>query len=125
MTLLSFLLFYFSFIAYFVYLYLKCYPLSGLSPDTLPHSLSPCLHEGAPHPPIHSHLPVLEFPYTGALSLHRTKGLSSLLMLTKPSSATYAAGAMGPSMCPLWLVVWSLGALGVVVSYIVVPPIEL
>lgn len=28
------------------------------------------------------------------------------------SSATYTAGAMGPSICTLWLVVWSLGALG-------------
>ena len=30
-----------------------------------------------PHPPTHSHLPALAFPYTGTLSLHRTKGLSS------------------------------------------------
>ena len=30
---------------------------------------------------------------------------------TRPSSAIYAAGAMGPFMCILWLVVWSLGAL--------------
>jgi hypothetical protein len=28
------------------------------------------------HPPTYSDLPALEFPYTGALSLHRTKGLS-------------------------------------------------
>ena len=27
--------------------------------------------------PTHSHFPVLAFPYTGALSLHRIKGLSS------------------------------------------------
>ena len=51
--------------------------------------------------PTHSSFLVLAFPYTGALSLHRTKGL------TRTSSATYAAGAMSPSMCTLWLVVES------------------
>jgi len=30
---------------------------------------------------------------------------------TRPSSATYAAGGTGPSMCTLWLVVLSLGDL--------------
>jgi hypothetical protein len=39
------------------------------------------------------------------LSLHRTKGLSSHWCLTRPSSATCAAGAMSPTMCTLWLVV--------------------
>jgi hypothetical protein len=39
------------------------------------------------------------------LSLHKTKNLSSHWCLTRPSSATYAAGAMGPSVCTLWLVV--------------------
>ena len=34
--------------------------------------LSVCLH-----PFTHSHLPTFAFPYTGALSLHRTKGLFS------------------------------------------------
>ena len=37
---------------------------------------SPCFYEGAP-PPTHSLLPTLAFPYSGALSLHRSKGLSS------------------------------------------------
>jgi hypothetical protein len=32
------------------------------------------------------------------------------------SSATYVAGAMGLSMCTLWLVVYSMGALGDLVS---------
>jgi hypothetical protein len=32
------------------------------------------------------------------LSLHRTKGISSHWCLTMLSSATYAAGAMGPSI---------------------------
>ena len=40
-------------------------------------------------------LPVLAFLYTGALSLLRTKGHSSLCCPTRPSSATYAAGASG------------------------------
>jgi hypothetical protein len=39
------------------------------------------------------------------LNLHRTKGLSSQWWPTRPSSATYAAGAMSPTMCILWLVV--------------------
>ena len=37
-----------------------------------PTSMRVCLH-----PPIHSCLPVLKFPYTGASSLHKTKGFSS------------------------------------------------
>ena len=37
---------------------------------------SPHVYEGA-HSRTHSRLPALEFPYTGASSLHRTKGLSS------------------------------------------------
>ena len=63
-----------------------------------------------PHPPTHSHLPTLAFPYPGA---SRPQGLSSHWCLTRPSSATYVAGAMGPSMCTLWLVVYSPGGLGV------------
>jgi hypothetical protein len=35
----------------------------------------------------------------------QTKGLSSLWCLTRPSSATYAARALSPSMCTLWMVV--------------------
>jgi hypothetical protein len=60
-----------------------------------------------PHPPTHSHLTSLALPYTRASSLHRTKGLSFHWCPTKPSSATYAAGAMGPS----------LGALGDLASW--------
>ena len=49
-------------------------------PSTNPPSHSPsplpfCLIEGAPPP--HSCLTALASPYTGASSLHRTKGLSS------------------------------------------------
>jgi hypothetical protein len=45
----------------------------------------------------HSCLPTLAFPYTGALSLRRTKGLSHWCP-RRPFSVTYA---MGPSMCTL------------------------
>ena len=45
-----------------------------------------------------SFLTALAFSYTGAFSLHRTKGLSSHRC---PSSATYVARAMGPSMWTL------------------------
>jgi hypothetical protein len=50
------------------------------------------------------------FPYTGSLILHRTDGLSCHWCPTKPSCATYAAGAMGPSMCrEPWPQPWSCG----------------
>ena len=50
--------------------------------------------------PPHSHFTVLTFPYTGASSLHG------------PSSATYAAGALGPSMLVGSLVPGSSGRSG-------------
>jgi hypothetical protein len=63
-----------------------------------------------PHPHAHSRPTTLAFPYAGASCLHRTKGLHSLWRQTRPSSATYAAGAMGPS-CVLfgwWFSLWEL-----------------
>ena len=81
-------------------------PFSVSFPQT--HCPIPCPSASMrvfPHSPIHSCLPALTFPYTGAFSLHRTKGLSSHWCSTRPSSATYEAGTMGPSMCTLWLVV--------------------
>jgi hypothetical protein len=78
--------------------------LVSLPRNLLSYPLSPCFSEGAPLP-THSCLPTLAFPYTGASSLHRTKGLSSQWWPKRPSSATYAAGAMGPSMCTPCLVV--------------------
>jgi hypothetical protein len=68
------------------------------------------------HQPTHSHFLALAFPYTGAYHLHRTMGLSSHWCLTRLSSATYEHRAMSPTMCFLWLVVWSQKALGVLVS---------
>jgi hypothetical protein len=61
------------------------------------------------HPPNHSHLPTLHSPTLGHLSsLHRTKDLSFHWCMTRPSSATYAAGAM----CTPLLMALSLGVLG-------------
>ena len=48
-----------------------------------------------PHLPTHYCFSALAFPYSGVLSLHWTKGLSSHWCPTRPSSATYAARAMG------------------------------
>ena len=62
-----------------------------------------------PHPPIHSCLPVLAFPYT---TESNTLSLCFPWCPTKQSSATYAARAMGPSMFILWLMVQSPGAPG-------------
>ena len=68
-----------SFIGYFLYLHFKCYSLSRFPlqkppiPPLFPMLLWGCL---LPHPPTHTHLPALAFPYTGTLSLPRTKGLS-------------------------------------------------
>jgi hypothetical protein len=53
-----------------------------------------------PHLSTYSYLPTLAFPYTGASSLHRTKGLGEVL-----DKATYVTEAMGPSMCMPCLVV--------------------
>jgi hypothetical protein len=77
-----------------------------LSPFLIPRLKTPYPIPTTPaHQTTHSHIPVLEFPYTGASSLHKTKGLSSHCYLTRPSSGTYAAGTIGQSMCTLWLVV--------------------
>jgi hypothetical protein len=96
----------------FLYLHFKCYPLSSFFPLKTPFLITPSLA----HQPTLSCFPVLEFPYTEASSFHRTKGLSPHWCPTRPFSATYAAGALGPSMCTLWLVVQSLGALGALVG---------
>ena len=66
-----------------------------------------------PIPPTHSCLPALGFPYTGASKPLRPSCRSSLWCSTRSSSATYAARALGPSMCTLLLVVQSPGALRV------------
>ena len=73
------------------------------------------------YPPTHplpSHCPRIPLPW--GIKTSQDQGLPLPLMLCKalplPSSATYAGGAMGPSVCIFWLVVQSLGALGDLVS---------
>jgi len=80
-------------------------PFPGfLSISPLSHFPSPFFYNGVPPPklptlstssPWHSSL------YWGS-SLGRTKGFSSHRCPTRPSSATYAAGAMGLSLCTIW-----------------------
>jgi hypothetical protein len=83
-------------IGYFLYLHFKCYPLSQFPPgNPYPILPPPASMRMFPYPYTHSCLPTLTFPYTGASSIHRTKGLSSYWWLIRPLSATYAAGAMG------------------------------
>ena len=71
------------------------YPIS-----TLPASMRVLTH-----PPDHSFLPDLAFPYTRAMNSLRPKDLSSF-------SASYVTSNMGSSMCILCLVVYFLGASG-------------
>jgi hypothetical protein len=76
---------------FFIYIS-NVFPFPGLSLRTpLSRPPSPCLYEGAPH------LPALTFPYTGASKPLRPKGCSSNWCSTRPPSATYEAGAMGPN----------------------------
>ena len=77
--------------------------LVSLCKPPIAHLPFPCFYECA-HTPSSCFTP-LAFPYSGASSLHRTKGLPFHSCQMKPSSAPYAAGAMDPSMCFLWLVV--------------------
>ena len=67
-------------------------------PSLLPLLLCGC---SPTHPLTYSHLPALAFPYAGALSLHKTKGLSS----QQGHPLLHVSGAMGFSMFILCLVV--------------------
>jgi hypothetical protein len=101
----------FSFFYYLVFFLFDFYKLdisficiSKFSPFLAPppkpsiQSPSPCFYEGVP-PPTHPLPPLCpHIPYTGALSLHGTKDLCSHWCPTRPSSSTYTAGAMGPSL---------------------------
>ena len=54
---------------------LSSFPVSSLeTPCPTPHPAASM--RVFPHPLTHSQLPTLAFPYNGASSLHRTKGLS-------------------------------------------------
>jgi hypothetical protein len=102
-------------IGYFLYLHFKYFPLSRSPVQNSPMASSlslPLWRCSLTHPPTHSCLPALAFPYTGALNTLRPKGLSSHWCPTRPSSAKYAVRDIGLSMCTLWLVVQSPGALG-------------
>jgi hypothetical protein len=88
---------------FFIYIS-RVIPFPGI-PSENPYSTLPASMRMFSHPPYHSHFPSLAFPYTGALNLQRTKVLSFHRYPIRPSSATYATGAMGPSMCTFWLMV--------------------
>jgi hypothetical protein len=100
--------FFFFFNSCFTYLHSKCcppsrFPLHNLHSIPLPFASMRVLHQ---HLQLtYSHLPSLASPYTVASSFQKTKGLPSHECQIRPSSATYVAGAMDPSMCTLWLVV--------------------
>ena len=88
-----------------------------VSPPELPYPISHASMRVLLYLPIHSHLTTLPFLYTGASNLHRTKGLSSNWCQIRTSCAIYVVGAMGPSMCTLWLLVSSLGSLECLIGW--------
>jgi hypothetical protein len=59
---------------------------------------------------------IIMYTHNQATCCRLTK-LSSYWCQTMPSFATYVTGAMGPTMCTLRLVVWSLGTLGSLVGW--------
>ena len=85
------------FIKYFLYLHFNCCPLSRspLRKSLIPFPL--LLPLWGCSPPTH---PLLSSS-TGASNILRPKGRRSHWRPTRPSSATYVVGAMGPSMCTL------------------------
>ena len=90
----------------FIYLHFKNPPFLFLHKlDTHLFPTAPASMRVLPCLPTHSRLTALASPYSRVSSLHRTKGLHSHWFQTRPYSATYAAGAIGPSICTLWLVV--------------------
>jgi hypothetical protein len=86
------------------------YSIPSLSPDCMRMLL---------HPQTHSDLTILAFLCTGASNFCRTNGHPSHWCQTRPSSATCAAGAMGPSTIHGWWFslwdLWSVWLLGTVV----------
>jgi hypothetical protein len=84
------------FIGYFLYLYFKCFPLSRSHLQEKSQYHSPVSMRVLTHPPTHSHLPALEFPYTGTSNPLWPKGLELLLttnecreILTAPFHSSY------------------------------------
>jgi len=74
-----------------------------------PHPSSLCFDEDVPLPTHPSHLKNSGIPLHWGKEPSQKQGFLLLLM---SNIATYATRAMGLSMCILWLVVWTLGALG-------------
>ena len=97
---------------YFIYLYFKyfkCYPPFSVFPPQTHYHL-PC-HSSTrvlPHLHTQSCLSILAFPYPGALSLHRSKGLPSHWCPKRQSFATHAAGVIGTPyvLFGLWFSPW-------------------
>jgi len=99
------------FIRFFIYISnVTSFPgfmsISPMCPPWTPSSIRvfpyPFILPSNPHPNITLHL---------GSNLGRTKGFSFLWCSTRPSSATYAVGAIGQSMYSLWVVVQSWGDL--------------
>jgi hypothetical protein len=110
---LSFLFYWIFYIFTFQMLFHFCFP--SKTPQS--HAPPPASMRVFPLTRSNSQLNTLAFPYTGAKGLLRTKGHSSYWCQPTLSSATYATGAMGHSMCMLWLVISPLGALGGLVGW--------
>jgi hypothetical protein len=94
--------YFFSFWNFYWLFYLFTFQILSQFPSSksLSHLYS-CFYEVLPYPSTHSRLISL----ARASSLHKTQGLPSHWCQIRPSSATYAAGTIGPSMCSLWLLV--------------------
>jgi hypothetical protein len=108
----STMIFFFIIIIYFLYLHFKCYTFSWylLQKNPIPPSPPPPC---SPTYPLW--LPGPSIPLHWVIEPSQDQGLSHWWP-TRPYSATYTNGAVGPSMCTLLLVVQSLGALGVLVG---------
>ena len=97
--LIAFLFFFLNWIFYlFTFQMLFPFPISP-SETFYPIPSPPTSMRVYPLPTQPLPLPHPQFPYIGALSLHWTKGFSSHRCPTRPSFATYVAGAMHYSMC--------------------------
>jgi hypothetical protein len=102
---------FFFLLLYIFFIYISnAIPFPGLlSGSSLTLHSPPDFRRMLPHWPIHSHLPSLALPYTGALDPFRPKSCSSHWCPTSTSSATYSGRTLGPFMWIHWLVVQSTG----------------
>jgi hypothetical protein len=93
--------------------------------NSLSYSPPPASKRVLPYPPTHSHLTALTFPIHWGIEPSQDQGPLLPLMPTRSSSATYSAGAVGPSMCTCWLCFSPWELWGVWLIDIVVLPMEL